>query len=666
MEFCLDSNQKNRLVPLIGILIGLWISEIQASPAFHVENLPLDGPIYPVWDQLPNPEVKDVQEMIIKADRVGWVTLTNPILPLQKGPHWARLVLSNTSKDVETVIWEDQWASTNFVDVYLVQGHEVLIHAAGGDYRPEIKPAFQHRYPAFVLKIPPGTSTLYVRYESDDIPGVRAALWHVKAFEDYRIAEMLKLGIMLGILVVMAFYNLIIYIFVRIRAYLHYAVYVASFLAFEICIQGLGFLYIWPSSWINGEATLITAMLALVFALQFADQFLDLEQHFPTSRPYGRILQYLCWTNIIGTCISLQFGNLFGIIVDLLGVTWIMTITVHLAFRRHMQAYAMLCAWGVFLAGNGWSMLYFVGIVPPGWGGRWAMLLGADFEAVTLSLGLAQHMARLRREKTQAELSEAKVLANIEAATKFQEVLLGPTQPSAYLQVATFFQPAERMGGDWYDIVSMAEDRYVFVFVGDVTGHGLSSTLLSSAVSGCIRATLYALEEDGVINPTLMLRDIAQRSNRLIYESGSREGWLMSMILVCLDLCEQKVWYLNAGHPHPCLMQNAPHFLVSKGSLLGLSPDPEFEVKEHSMRVGDTLVLCTDGVFECETHSHEMLSQKAFTRLLSQDPKPDAIVGQLKSLFVTTRVPQADDITLVAIELVRSWQDASVDYQEAG
>jgi serine phosphatase RsbU (regulator of sigma subunit) len=641
------------------LCIILIPGKLSAERILDISALSPTEAIYPEWQQwLEAREGDDIQQVLADAN-IPWEQRSNKVLPLQKGPHWARLSLHHTKATGAVLYLEDQWVPTNFIDVYLVRDGKILSHQRAGDHRPAFM-RFAHRYPLFRITVPEGTSTLYLRYDTDDIPGVRAVLWSEQAFESYRMREALVLGSALGILVVMTLYNLIIYFFVRIRAYLYYAAYVASFLIFEICIQGLGSLYIWSSSWMNGEATLISAMLALVFALQFTDHFLSLEQHFPSIRRYLRILQGCCAFNIALTCVNLQAGNLLGILVNLLAVGWILVATLNLCLRKHATAYVMLSAWGAFLAGNSWSVLYFVGQVPPGYGGRWAMVFGAIFEVIALSLGLAQHMARLRREKMNAELSEARVLSNIEAAMRFQESLLGSVQPGSCVRLSSFFQPAERIGGDWYDVATLGSGRYTFLFVGDVTGHGLSSTLLSSAVSGCIRSILYGLSDLDTLNPESVLMEVAHRANRFIWNSGSQNGGLMSMIIVCLDMQELKAFYLNAGHPHPLLRSGQqPRFLISRGSLLGVGSDPDFEVRSVRLQLGDTLTLYTDGVLECMTKDQSLLSQRALARLAVEESSAALTVAAIQGLFPAGALALSDDITVLSVDMSERWEPAS-------
>lgn len=658
--------QGLQLFATILILLITGARSLHAQGILDIGDLSLTEPIYPKWEQWLQPaERDDIQRAIADKD-IPWEQRSNNVVPLQKGPHWARLHLHHDKVAGVIVYLEDQWVPTNFIDVYLVQDARILNHQKAGDHRPSLVKRFTHRYPLFQISVPEGNSTLYLRYDTDDIPGVRAVLWSGEAFESYRIREALVLGGALGILVVMTFYNLIIYFFVRIRAYLYYAAYVGSFLIFEICIQGLGSLYIWPSSWTNGEATLISAMIALVFALQFTNEFLSIQMYFPRMRRYLRLIQGCCAFNIVLTCVNLQAGNILGVLVNLLAVSWILVATLSLCARKHVTAYVMLSVWGAFLAGNSWSILYFVGQVPPGYGGRWAMVFGAIFEVIALSLGLAQHMARLRREKMNAELSEARVLSNIEAATRFQESLLGSVQPGSCLRLSSFFKPAERIGGDWYDVATLGSGRYVFLFVGDVTGHGLSSTLLSSAVSGCIRSILYDFSDVDTLDPESVLLQVARRANRFIWNSGSQSGGLMSMIMVCLDLQELKAFYLNAGHPHPILRSGQQtRFLVSRGSLLGTGTKPDFEVRTVELQLGDTLTLYTDGVLECVTKDQTLLSQRALARLAVDQTFAAQTVGALQNLFTGGAVPLSDDITVVAVDISERWEPAGVSLEKS-
>ena len=50
-------------------------------------------------------------------------------------------------------------------------------------------------------------------------------------------------------------------------------------------------------------------------------------------------------------------------------------------------------------------------------------------------------------------------------------------------------QPADSVGGDYYDIIDLGEGRIAFV-VADVAGHGLPAALLMALLQGSLRSLI--------------------------------------------------------------------------------------------------------------------------------------------------------------------------------
>ena len=81
---------------------------------------------------------------------------------------------------------------------------------------------------------------------------------------------------------------------------------------------------------------------------------------------------------------------------------------------------------------------------------------------------------------------DASLRQDMALAQRVQQSLLPALTPPPGLTVAACFHPAQAVGGDTYDFLSLPDGR-LLVAIADVSGHGLSAALLSVVIQQGIR-----------------------------------------------------------------------------------------------------------------------------------------------------------------------------------
>jgi serine phosphatase RsbU (regulator of sigma subunit) len=148
--------------------------------------------------------------------------------------------------------------------------------------------------------------------------------------------------------------------------------------------------------------------------------------------------------------------------------------------------------------------------------------------------------------------------------------------------------PAGRVGGDWYDVISVPDGR-VAVAVGDVAGHGLHAASLMGQLATALRA--YALHDPA---PEAVLASL----NRLICHFARDE--IATLVYALLEPAGGTLTISSAGHPPALLVRaDGETELVEggRGTLLGLLPGI-VDSTTLPWSPGDSLVLYTDGLVE--------------------------------------------------------------------
>ncbi|MEU1179891.1 SpoIIE family protein phosphatase [Streptomyces sp. NPDC005820] len=144
------------------------------------------------------------------------------------------------------------------------------------------------------------------------------------------------------------------------------------------------------------------------------------------------------------------------------------------------------------------------------------------------------------------------------------------------------------VGGDWYDVIALPDDRTGLV-IGDVMGHGIHA----AAVMGQLRAAVRSLARHG-IRPARMLRSL----DAVVSDMG--EDQMATCVYAVHDPATGGCLIARAGHPPPAVLSpdGAITFLDgSPGTPLGTG-GRRFATEEVPLPPGSLLVLYTDGLIE--------------------------------------------------------------------
>jgi sigma-B regulation protein RsbU (phosphoserine phosphatase) len=173
------------------------------------------------------------------------------------------------------------------------------------------------------------------------------------------------------------------------------------------------------------------------------------------------------------------------------------------------------------------------------------------------------------------------------AAAIQQSLLPPPHYVGPFFTTAGTSLPCRAIGGDFYDYVELAGDRFGFM-LGDVSGKGPAAALVAAAALGMFSAEVtYHPSAAAVIkrlNDGLLARAIGARYVTGFYAVLARDG---------------SFTYTNGGHHPPVLLStDAVRRLDMGGVALGLFADAEFVEESLTLDRGDRIVVFSDGVTE--------------------------------------------------------------------
>jgi serine phosphatase RsbU (regulator of sigma subunit) len=289
-------------------------------------------------------------------------------------------------------------------------------------------------------------------------------------------------------------------------------------------------------------------------------------------------------------------------------------------------------------------------------------------EIETLAQDVAAMTARVLRYQRELEAEVAATTSvireDLEMAREFQHALLPshyPDVPPATahnplrLRFAHFYQPASTVGGDFFDLIELDEDR-AGVLIADVMGHGARSALVTAILRALVRN-----RTDETRDPGEFLADLNRHFIEVISRSG--QTLFVTAFFLILDTRKATASWAVAGHPAPLRTRRGsgkpPQPLWSeppRQPALGLVADAEFHTTESPLNPGDIFLLFTDGAVEAEnpdgmTFGIERLAA-SFDQALDgpMAAMPAKIVCDVSAF--QKRLNYDDDVCLVAVEAV--------------
>ena len=164
-----------------------------------------------------------------------------------------------------------------------------------------------------------------------------------------------------------------------------------------------------------------------------------------------------------------------------------------------------------------------------------------------------------------------------------------PQHPN--LDLAGAWQPARTVGGDYFDVVQLDEDR-LGICIGDVSGKGLTASLLMANLQAAFRA--YA-------TPEATPAAVCAKLNAFVCGNVASDKFI-TFFYAIVDARRRTLIYENAGHCPALLLRRAgaADSLCGQGGVLGVLPEWTYADSTKQLVAGDRLLLFTDGVTEAE------------------------------------------------------------------
>jgi phosphoserine phosphatase RsbU/P len=234
---------------------------------------------------------------------------------------------------------------------------------------------------------------------------------------------------------------------------------------------------------------------------------------------------------------------------------------------------------------------------------------------------------------------------DLELASKIQKGLL-PKNNIFFngWEFSYHYHPLGAVSGDFCDFVPINDNSFFFV-LGDVSGKGISASLMMSQLHALIRS---------FVSLGLPLNDIVKRTNRLFCESILSNNYA-TMVFGRAD-SDGSIEFCIAGHNPPLLLKEKKVTRINAtGIPIGLFCNSCYDISNFTLEPGNTLLVYTDGITESFANEIEY-GEKRLTESFMQSgyKNSDTIIQYLlndhDSFMNGSKV--TDDVTLAVLKKV--------------
>ncbi|MFN3604127.1 MAG: 7TM diverse intracellular signaling domain-containing protein [Leptonema sp. (in: bacteria)] len=385
-----------------------------------ITEIPIGDQIYIYEDKEGRLDLKEVQAKISEFQKSN---KSIPNFGYTSSSFWIYFSLKNSVNQTQKILLNLAYPLLDIVDYYLVYQGKLVKKIETGDLRNFFQREINHRNFLFPLELEPNQNyEIYLKIASFGSVQIPLFLISYENFIEKELEEQYIQGIYYGIMVVMILYNFFLLLSIRDKSYLYYVLYIFGIMMFSLIFSGYAFQFLWPNLPKFGNFILpfIIGFLAF-FAGIFTIDFLRIRKLSSTLYKifFGFNLVFLTMMilNIFLTYKTIIKIATYSILIFVL-LSFVSSIFSYLKGWKPARYY--IIAWSMVLGGMFILALKQLGFLPNNFITEYSLQIGSSLEVILLSLGLADRINILKKEKEKAEkeILETKVIM-LESFSRF-------------------------------------------------------------------------------------------------------------------------------------------------------------------------------------------------------------------------------------------------------
>lgn len=392
-------------------VVSATIKELNLSPYFF-------------YTEAKNEEMEpeDLQD----RETINWqkVESSSVNLGFQQTAFWLRASLKTEELDDDHWVLEQAYALIDNMKLFVYRNGTLIQQWHVGDTLVFSERPLQHTSFLFPLRLEPNQNyEIYIWVKNTEAMELPLRLFEYNEFTAEDNQRSVIDGIFYGLLIIMAAYNLVLYLNIRDRSYLYYVMYVICMLLFFMSQKGFLFQYFFPRApEVHHYSIPMILVITLHSIASFFKDFLQLPQHTPriwlcvkAVMIINGVFALLAFVLPYQLSIFLIIGN--AAFAAMLGLG----IAIYLSRTGMRTAQMILAGWTLLIICIVFMTLSKIGIIYNEFMASYGLRLGTSFEILIFSFALSYRINEERRAK---EVAIEQVSQERQERIKAQELAL--------------------------------------------------------------------------------------------------------------------------------------------------------------------------------------------------------------------------------------------------
>lgn len=262
---------------------------------------------------------------------------------------------------------------------------------------------------------------------------------------------------------------------------------------------------------------------------------------------------------------------------------------------------------------------------------------------------MESRLAKYEENEKKNSLEKESLRKELMKAQKIQKNIMPIAQQipdNEFFEIFAISESAYDIGGDLYDYFFIDED-HLFFTVGDVSGKGISAALFMIFTHTLLRS---------IGHTNFSSSEIVSKVNEKLIEDNVSDLFV-TLFVGILELSTGQLSYCNAAHCRPFLVRADGHIEEMRqthGIPIGLYSKKKYTESTLTMKLGDAIILYTDGLIEAKDENGMIYSEDVlrYNLMGSWFDSSETIVSKIKKSIESFRgnMKPQDDMTIMVLK----------------
>jgi len=376
----------------------------------------------------------------------------------ESSAYWLKFVIDGRQVSGQKYVLEGMAQQSQFVEAFIPDASGKYHHfkaGAGWNF-----PERWYQTKNLVFDLPSDLHqpyTVYVKVKADNHAGFLYVIRSQRYFTHYNVSEYFLSGIYYGILLIMAVYNLLLFIIIRERVYFYYVLYVLSCVLLSSSEDGLGFQYLWTHSpsWNIPIDYYIAPIFFLLSFIAYSISFLQLR------KKYSKLFNILLITTgvyLLYFILQVSFSKVVPYIPGLYTTPFITAylITAYIVYKGdYKPARYFITGYTFILISIILIQLRNMQLIPSNLITINSFNFGILFEVVSLSIALGDRFRILKQEN---EKAQAEIIGELREKENYKNALIAQLHKNDALKDSVNRELEQKVAARTRDLAQKSEE----------------------------------------------------------------------------------------------------------------------------------------------------------------------------------------------------------------